>query len=242
MNISPLIELKLIKGKFFLLSFAFICFTIIGTLSHEYGHIFVAEQLGYQTTLHYGSMSWDGADYRALMEFYEKYPDLKEEALALAEQQRFNQLTANVRHANLLISAGGPLQTILTGILGCVFLIFRLPKISAKGLRLIDWLGVFLALFWLRAIVNLIMGIFGEMIQPDGSFFGGDEAVISTLLGLPEGTFSIGLATIGLAISLWVIFKVIDREHRFTFIISGLVGGIAGFILWMKLLGPIVLP
>ena len=38
-------------------SLGFVLFTIIGTVSHEYGHIIVAKSLGYETTLHYGSMN-----------------------------------------------------------------------------------------------------------------------------------------------------------------------------------------
>ena len=37
--------------KFLVLTLAFILFTAIGTLSHEYGHIIVAKKLGYQTKL-----------------------------------------------------------------------------------------------------------------------------------------------------------------------------------------------
>ena len=42
-----------------LFSSLFILFTIIGTISHEYGHIIVAKFLGYGTELHYGSMNYD---------------------------------------------------------------------------------------------------------------------------------------------------------------------------------------
>ena len=38
-------------------SLGFVLFTIIGTVSHEYGNIIVAKSLGYETTLHYGSMN-----------------------------------------------------------------------------------------------------------------------------------------------------------------------------------------
>ena len=44
--------------KFIILTFIFILFTPIGTISHEYGHIAVAKLLGYKTTLHYASMNW----------------------------------------------------------------------------------------------------------------------------------------------------------------------------------------
>ncbi|MGV6832650.1 MAG: hypothetical protein ACWA5P_13945 [bacterium] len=76
---------------------------------------------------------------------------------------------------------GGPLQTIITGIIGLI-IFWRRKKINKNGLRLFDWLGVFLALFWLRQVFNLTISIFSELIKPDGSYFGGDEKKISELL------------------------------------------------------------
>ncbi|MFK7908307.1 MAG: hypothetical protein AB8B69_24470 [Chitinophagales bacterium] len=142
----------------------------------------------------------------------------------------------------LKISLGGVLQTILTGTFGLLFLIFRYRRIEKYGLKFIDWLGVFLSLFWLREIFNLLLGIAGEIINPNGSFFGGDEAKISSLLNLPIGTFSIILGTTGLAVSLFVVFKIVDRKLQATFILSGLLGGVSGFVLWMMILGPKILP
>lgn len=38
----------------------FILFTVIGTLSHEFGHFAVARLLGYEASLHYGYTSYEG--------------------------------------------------------------------------------------------------------------------------------------------------------------------------------------
>ena len=53
--------MKLEIQPYYLLLFTvgFILFTVFGTVSHEYGHIIIAKCLGYETTLHYGSMNWD---------------------------------------------------------------------------------------------------------------------------------------------------------------------------------------
>lgn len=64
---------KIYKDKLIILSLGFICFTIIGTLSHEYGHIFVAQKLGYTTQLHYGSMSWYGGNREETSNIYKEY-------------------------------------------------------------------------------------------------------------------------------------------------------------------------
>lgn len=54
--------------------FGFIVFTVIGTLSHEMGHIAIARILGYKTTLHYGSMNYyDGLDQMEFDQIWHTY-------------------------------------------------------------------------------------------------------------------------------------------------------------------------
>ncbi|GHA51788.1 hypothetical protein GCM10007103_35320 [Salinimicrobium marinum] len=86
------------------------------------------------------------------------------------------------------------------------------------------------------------MSVSSELIAPAGSFFSGDEKKISVILNLWPGTVSVILGTIGLLISLFIVFEIIPKRLRFTFILSGLFGGIFGFILWMNILGPRLLP
>ncbi|MGB1241760.1 MAG: hypothetical protein ACPG49_04520 [Chitinophagales bacterium] len=230
------------RYKLIRLSLGFICFTIIGILSHEYGHIFVAQKLGYTTKLHYGSMSWYESDRERTLEIYREYKTEIKSQLDFPKQEEWESLKSKNLADRLKITLGGVLQTIVTGTLGLLFLIFRYHKIKEYGLKVIDWLGVFLSLFWLREIFNLLLGIGGEIVNPDGSFFGGDEAKISSILNLPAGTLSIILGTIGLIVSLFVVFKIVDKELQTTFILSGLLGGISGFVLWMMVLGPRILP
>jgi len=48
--------LTILKGKFiYLIVGGFVLATIVGTISHEYGHIAVAKYLGYKTFLHYST-------------------------------------------------------------------------------------------------------------------------------------------------------------------------------------------
>lgn len=87
-----------------------------------------------------------------------------------------------------------------------------------------------------------MMSIGGEIISPSGNYFVGDVRDISYSLNLWEGTISTTLGVIGLIIPLFVIFKFIPNRMRLTFILSGLLGGVIGFILWMNILGPKLLP
>ncbi len=48
------IDIKYLK----FITLGFVLFTIIGTISHELGHIIVAKSLGYETALYYGSMNY----------------------------------------------------------------------------------------------------------------------------------------------------------------------------------------
>lgn len=50
----------------------------------------------------------------------------------------------------LLVKIGGPLQTILTGTIGLLILLWRKYSIFINGMKPLDWLTTFLSLFWLR--------------------------------------------------------------------------------------------
>jgi hypothetical protein len=234
----------------------FIIFTIIGTVSHEYGHIAIAKSLGYETTLHYGSMNSypkgysNDKDVIAFKNLTKDYVDVKydswpkelkdkaQEYKNILEKRYWNEKSNN----DLFITIGGTLQTTSTGTIGLLFLIWRRKIICKKGMRTLDWLVVFLSLFWLREVFNLVTSIGGELISPNGTWFGGDELYISRDLNLWSGTIPIILATIGTVIAIYVVFKIIPKKIRLTFILSGFVGAIMGFILWMHIIGPKILP
>lgn len=220
-------------NHFIIFTICFVLFTIIGTLLHEYGHILVAKSYGYKTYLHYGSMHSNiGDDYEKLDTSFEKLNKAKYEEIKTALKI--------LGKRSFYITLGGPAQTIITGLLGLSILYFRRNRNSIKFL-LIDWLAVFLALFWLREVFNLFMGLLRGLFNR-GNYFGGDEYFLSTYLDLPNGAFSITLGSIGLFISLMVIFKIIPKKKRFTFIVSGLTGGLLGFYWWMYVIGPVLLP
>ncbi|MBC6992829.1 hypothetical protein QWY85_04245 [Neolewinella lacunae] len=231
-------------------------FTAIGTVSHEYGHIAVANFFGYETTLHYGSMNYFPAGYlqdddlkslRSLTKDfagteYDLWPEeIKEKAKAynnILQNRYWNAQTNNA----LYVTMGGPLQTIFTGALGLIILVLRKNSIHQNGLKILDWLAVFLGLFWLREIFNLAASIGGEIILPDGSWFAGDEYHISQALNLWEGTVPIALGILGMTASFYIVFKIIPQKLQLTFVLSGMLGGIMGYVLWMHIIGPKILP
>ena len=238
--------MKIIKNENFItflwIFFGFIAFTVIGTVSHEYGHIVVAKALGYKTTLHYGSMTYD--DSALELDIAKLYNEkTKVEGSEVEAQLRmYKQKVDKYNRDKLWVRMGGPMQTCLTGILGLLLLQWRHRKRSISGLGFLDWLAVFLALFWLRQVFNFVVSIGSEMLNPKGSYFGGDEKVISELLNIPEGTVATFLGLIGFLVLIYIVFKVIPSRLRILFIGGGMLGGLVGFFLWMRVVGPIVLP
>ena len=224
-------------------SLTFVIFTIIGTISHEYGHIIVAESLGYETTLRYGSMSYKDSEANdKLFKIFDENRIAIENNLDFDQKTDYENLSNKLKSERFLVTLGGPLQTIITGTIGLIFIFFRRKRIDQNGLRIIDWLAVFLSLFWLREVFNVAISIGNELIYPNGTYFAGDEKNISEFLHVWNGTVSIILAIIGLAISLYIIFSIIPKNIRITFILSGFIGGIVGFFLWFDYLGPVLLP
>lgn len=225
-----------------ILIIAFIIFTAIGTVMHEYGHILVAKYFGYETTLHYGSMNYNSELNEKLFKIYNQNKAAIVNGNYFDQQNEYENGIRTIKSHGLWITLGGPLQTILTGFIGLTILFIRRNRIKTFGLKIIDWLAIFLSLFWLREVFNLVTSIGSEIISPKGSFFGGDEKHISYGLNLWEGTIPIFLGFVGLIIALFVIFKIIPNRLRLTFILSGLIGGVTGFFLWMNILGPTLIP
>lgn len=231
--------------NFIFFSIAFILFTLIGTLSHEYGHILVAKSLGYKTTLHYGSMNYQKYNTNindTIIKIFERNKFAIKNKKEFPEKVRFYSLVKKQQNDSFLISLGGPIQTMLTGIIGFL-LLYKRNKITTINFSKIDWLYVFLALFWLRQLFNPIYSFLRRLINNNACYFGrGDETEIAEFLNIPKGTFDVIFGLSGLIISLFVIFKFIPLKYRLTFVISGLIGSSLGFYIWLYKIGPIILP
>lgn len=227
----------------FLLTLSFIVFTAVGTLSHEMGHLSFAKYLDYETKLHYGSVEYENSrvDER-LGNLYRANKTAIDNGAPFEQKDEYEKVVKESQANELVIAIGGPLQTTLTGTIGGLILLFRRKEIRMNGLKLLDWLLVFLTLFWLRQVFNVVMSVGSELRSPDGSYFGGDEEYISDVLHLWPGTVSTILGSIGLVISAFIVFRVVPRPLRLTFVLSGLIGGVLGFIVWMNILGPKLLP
>ncbi|RRA95777.1 hypothetical protein [Paenimyroides viscosum] len=199
----------------FSLIITFVLFTIIGTVSHETGHYLVAKIVGLDAIVHYGSTSII-------------IPDDFDDIITKSEL--------------LLVTLGGPLQTIFTGTLGLLLLLYNRKKIiSLKKLKIIHWFYIFLSLFWLRQTFNFITLITKYFIKGRYSKQM-DEIKLARNLDIHDFSILIPTAFIGLLVAFYIIFKYIPYNQRFTFILSGLIGGILGFYFWLILFGKFILP
>jgi LPXTG-motif cell wall-anchored protein len=140
------------------------------------------------------------------------------------------QLTPTV---NLLITTAGVLVGVVLMALGFVWLWKRRRDRRSEPATVLDWLATSLALNagrWLR-------GFTGTPANPQPD----DEAFISKALGLPSWLLPYCLALMALIVSVAII-----RQHapglRLLPFSAIFLGGVIGCALWMRLLGPILLP
>jgi len=188
---------------------AFIFFTAIGTLSHEFGHFIAARLLQHDASFNYGFTFYgDSVSYRD----------------------------------SFIITLCGPLQTITTGTIGFLLLLSNKNNFySSNKLNFRHWLFIFISLFWLREMFNFVQSIIIYFLKghfPDGN----DEVRLADALDINTLSFTLPAAIIATFILTYIVFKFIPIKQRFTFLISGLIGGLFGFYLWLYLIGPIVMP
>lgn len=196
------------------LTVGFILATVMGTLTHECGHYLVAKSLGYDAKINYAFTHWTKSN-----------PD---QAINTSD--------------NLWITLGGPLETMLTGTFGLT-LLFLLRKSfqPTQKLSFGQWSVIFISLFWLRQTANYIVWL-GDYFFSGQFSNRSDEIKLARQLQLPDWIISAPTATIGAIVLTTIIFKFIPTKQRLTFILSGLIGGVTGYILWLRLPGRMIMP
>lgn len=223
----------------------FIGFTIIGTLTHELGHIAFAKAQGFSTELHYGSMNYYDGPYQSELEsIFDRNSKAIQADMDFPEKERWDTLTKESAKKSFWVTLGGPFQTMLTGTIGFFFLYRRRKRIQEYGMKLLDWFLVFLTLFWLRETTNVVTGFLKAIVNGSYNPFGGysDELRLARHLGWWEGSISLPLALIAICIAVYLIFKILPKSIRFTFISAGCIGGVLGYMIWLVWLGPVIMP
>lgn len=198
---------------FISLCLGFILATITGTVTHELAHYITASITGHPAQLHYASTTVLAIDGKPMID-----------------------------SESFLITLAGPLQTMITGSIGfLLLLIYRKSFQRGDRLHTSQWLMVFVSLFWLRQVAVFLLWIGNYLVTGETSGRG-DEIKLSRYLSLP-GWFLISITAVtGICITLIIIFRFIPVKQRKVFIVSGITGGIAGYLLWMQWLGQLFIP
>ncbi len=233
-----------VHKQFVVFTSIFILLTIIGTLTHELGHIAFAKALGFKTTLSYGSMTHNE---KFLHDSINQLVMQKKQCIASAVtfegQEKLDDLINYLSFSNFFVSIGGPFQTILTSIIGLLILYHRRLKIKANGFGIVDWIAVFMSLFTLRMVFNFLTSLMRSIIQHKPFFLGqSDELKIEKYLELPIGFLFTTFAILGFFIAIYIFFKRVPKEQRWIFLSAGIAGSFLGFYLWFYQIGPILMP
>lgn len=240
---NDMTRLNFDKRLFIWLSITFVLATVIGTLTHECGHYIVAKSFGYDANINYMSTSWtDKTNSEFMDSTYSKYQTEILSNKDFPEKEKYMQLSKIHRQNYFWIILGGPLETILTGTIGLVFLFsFRKSFDKVTKLSFRQWFLIFISLFWMRQTVNLITWVGGYIVKGEFSQRG-DEIKLAHHLNMPEWTIATLTAIIGAIILSIIIFKFVPKRQRLTFFTSGLVGGTIGYIFWLELFGKLIMP
>lgn len=232
---------------FLALFFAFVLSAIVGTLSHELGHYVVAKSQGLNPQLHYDHVTWKGVDtanedYQHWKEKQAEYSDSISKGMAFPGSEKYYRIDREFQREWIWRKLGGPIQTMLTGFIALMLLfVFQRRFLEAESLQFWQWLLVFLSLFWLRQPFILISAIFTWIYK--GHFpNSGDEYFISWYFGLPSLGVNLVTGMAGLIVLGVVVFRFIPSRQRFTFLLSGCMGGVFGAFFWLEWIGSLIIP
>ena len=152
------------------------------------------------------------------------------------------QLSGEMKGHDFENILAGPLQTILSGSIGVLILWLNRKKIRAKtALTFKNWVAVFVAFFWSRQLAILLQKIVYTIASVHNNN-NGDEDKLAKDLNLHPWSIITILGVISAIILTWIVFYIIPKQQRFTFIIAGLAGSALGVLIWFGWMGPILLP
>ncbi len=232
------------KRLFLYLFIGFILAVVVGTLSHESGHWLAGRYLGFKEqhiAYNYTNYGIPDAHWLKRDSVIDEYHKEMISSPGLPVKDEYHKLIDEREHDYFLLTAGGPLQTMLTGTLGLILLlIYRRKFAIADALSPPQWLMVFLALFWLREIFDVVVA--GIRLCAGRAWMEGDEFKMANYFHWPTWSIFIGTGFLSLLVLRTVVFRFVPAKQRFTFIIAGFTGGLTGAWLWLILLGPKLLP
>jgi hypothetical protein len=230
------------KTKFaFIIYFTFILFTVIGTLTHEFGHFIIGRYLGYKSSIHYGYTSHGRNDLQdEIMKIYTQNEELIDKKKEFPQKREFEILTKKSDNNKFWVILGGPISNILIGSIGFILVLWFRKKYGYAQTTF-HWFCLFLTFFWMRQPNNLFSWLMKTPVN-GRSVLNGDEIKLAKYLNLPLGSIIWTTGILGSFICGYAILKFVPKDKLRLFLMSGFIGGFSGFILWLKILGPVILP
>jgi hypothetical protein len=134
---------------------------------------------------------------------------------------------------NQLITAAGPAVEATLAMGGLLWLWYLRRNRLKSPATLADWLAtfpIFCSLRWMRCLG-------GSLAHPKP----GDEADLSASFGLPHWLLAYLLAPVGLALFI-VAIRLHPRGSRLFPFVSAFLGLVLGAFLWLRVIGPRILP
>jgi hypothetical protein len=190
-----------------------ILYVIFGTLLHESGHILIAKLLGYKTLLHYASMNW-----------------------YLPNGIEGTEITDKID--NFSITLGGNIMLDAISLLFLALLYFRKNLLP----QWLYWLSVFMSMLTYRHIMLTIVCLGNTIMYSKPMAYGSDESEIATYLSLSKSVVGIPLFILALTSCYILFFRVLDSDFLRSYSVPAAIGAVAGYIIWLHYLGPILMP
>ena len=233
------------RRLFLFLSLGFILAVVAGVLSHECGHWFMSRCFGFKDQhIGYNYTDYGNPDdhwFKRDSILRHDYREFKNNTDFPAKGQ-YLKLAGEREHDYFLITAGGPLQTMLAGTIGLILLfLYRRKPANTDRLSFAQWSMVFLSLFWLREIFDTAVAIIRKC-EGRRWWMKGDEFKMARSLEWPTWSIFTTTSIVSLLVLWVVLFRFVPAKQRLTFIIAGFTGGLTGAYLWLVLLGPKLMP
>lgn len=206
----------------------FILTSIVGSLTIEGTRILTGKKLGYEG----GFVKGIGIYLFFNPQISEGFDKLMAEGLPFEELKNlkdWKSLQKQNQDNQAIIEASGILVTSILTILGILFLMNGRSKTAEMKLR--NWIGFFISLIFVRYLVRYAYTVcFGHISCQEFSIFQSFGFVsflpIYILFGL------------GIILAFWIVYQL-PKNLRLLTIMTGMIGGFLGLVIWMKYLGPI---
>ena len=211
-----------VSYKDVLLFLTFFLLPIVGTVSHEFGHLVMALLFHHTPTLHYASVSVENPMLDWLSDLFSKYEGDFSEI-------DYQWIETKLKKEDFFIRCGGLLQTLGTGLLGYCFLLLRKPLHKLQGFGFIDWVSFFMALFLARQV--LLYPLWLLLGRP----VSGDEVYIAAYLQISAHSLYFLNALLCSLILVHVFFYLLPKYWFKRVFLYLLIASPLGALLWFFL-------